>query len=1721
MVGEGTDLGDRIYGGLGDDVLTGNGALHYSQDSKRWSEQTDILQGNAGSDIYQILQKKGAVHIYNHASKESQSADDQTSALDYKQDYIVLSTSLSQLKLHRDGYDLQLAVDMMVVDERSEGAVADSLAGNALPLVSYTRPVEIKDYFKHESERHISLVDPDGWMWELEYENDKLNIRKYLTLKNPLSEYTFTSINQGNDLLISALSSDKSDQNVEEHITTVSDFFTVQDDVTSTFYLWETQSSSSVWTFAYNQEKDVIEFSWIGTQDAEAQVAPDLYQANLFGGGGDDHLKAGLAGSLLLGGAGDYTLIDAAGDDVLFGDDDNDLLLVSSSGQDFLVGGKGTDVIRILESARGVKLISRNIDEDSEDIIEVAFDPFQAVFYREDQHLIIASGVITDSDNDGINDNSAVIVLNNYFLNENNRRYRLAKIGETNRALDQQALASLANVAPNWQHYNVEIPGKESDDSSILYGYLPALGEQNDAALENDVLVADAQHSEVYGLHGDDTLSGSGLLVGGSGSDKVYGSDKSDLLIAGVYQPDDNNYQDPRFESQGDKNYLYGFGGDDQLYSSVGTDILDGGVGDDFYSFSVDGSHDEIIDIAGSDDRLYIHSADKDKTFKPQDIWFKRQGHDLLVLVRNGFGDISSVTIRNFYKVGYGHESRNHDFGYDSGVLWHLIVGQDLIGTIQQHANGYVDEDVYRFSIESAGHYDISLLDRYGQADPDVSSAYGMATILGVYDYNGRLISSHHSSELINLELESGEYTIRISSLNEYRGSYKLSLNPHQDEPRETDEIEKASHNMAQSKSTSEIERIFLDEDTWIPSDTVKGLAARMEGSADFDWHADDYLAKARDLGWQGNTIEDAELWWLEAAATNGLAGDNHLAVIGRSMNAITGYDTLDFGDANGPVRLFSNRALSSLPFQVNTWDIAYLASGETQTKQIYLEKGQVINIYMEGRWNAQRGSLSDPKIYGVYYSAGSNSHKIGGLAAEGSAGNMAGGHDSFVTFTAPSSGLYYVRVGEDSSAAEAESDSDSGGTYRLTVTDTSLPREQAYSRTAWREEDFSSYYRGFERLLLTNYNDMVRPTWAANAIDGRGGFDQLNYGRTLSGINIVRGGESDPLTNGQGIDIDFTDEKRGILEVGHYLTGYGSSGDGLDNDVFLLDLKKGQTVYLVLESFEAIEGWELKEVTAPDGSVVTISHKLRTDGLIEWTITATSQGAYLVTISESASVDAKNNFYKFYSLASADEPLTRATLSDVRYGDSSNAEGDSLKNIEYIIGTNHDDYIEGSSANDWLNGRRGHDVLKGNEGNDVFIIDQAFEEKEVDGGSDFDLLDLSSLRTGVNINQAAGHQKNYNVVTANQGKALALVTNIEYFKLSRSDDVFHKAANDISGKRIDGQGGSNTISYEESMDSISIQRGESLESERLLDFDHARMGYLGLGQYVEGYGHGEFDRDSYQIADRLIAGQQVSLLLWWDGDDMPWDFDAILDSEGKRIAFTKEPFSETVTGQGQQQRISFTATKDGMYSVRVGEAGAYYSNSRYRLARLEYETQALTDLKLADIRYGSGGNSEGDILENINRIQGSAYNDWIEGHNGIDEITGNAGNDWLMGGDGDDSYLFSANHGHDDVDDHSGIQSLIFDENFDHTKLTVSSDIDDNMVLSFYGDDQKSVTLHRDAQGKINLDAWRLEVNSYVVANDMMSEFVTLSSSFASPDKESYTENEKQQLAQFWQSQA
>jgi Ca2+-binding RTX toxin-like protein len=52
---------------------------------------------------------------------------------------------------------------------------------------------------------------------------------------------------------------------------------------------------------------------------------------------------------------------------------------------------------------------------------------------------------------------------------------------------------------------------------------------------------------------------------------------------------------------------------------------------------------------------------------------------------------------------------------------------------------------------------------------------------------------------------------------------------------------------------------------------------------------------------------------------------------------------------------------------------------------------------------------------------------------------------------------------------------------------------------------------------------------------------------------------------------------------------------------------------------------------------------------------------------------------------------------------------------------------------------------------------------------------------------------------------------------------------------------------------------------------------------------------------------------------------------------------------------------------------------------------------------HGSGGDAEGDTLQNIERVVGSDYNDVLIGDDGNNHLQGNGGNDSLIGGEGND----------------------------------------------------------------------------------------------------------------------
>jgi CubicO group peptidase (beta-lactamase class C family) len=124
------------------------------------------------------------------------------------------------------------------------------------------------------------------------------------------------------------------------------------------------------------------------------------------------------------------------------------------------------------------------------------------------------------------------------------------------------------------------------------------------ATIGNDSLMADRDHTTLYGLGGNDTLRGASrqanvlfgnegndrlyggrqddVLNGGSGNDRLYGDRGNDLLVGG--SGDDylwGGAGDDRLKGSSGNDQLFGDAGNDYLDGGFGFDRLDGGKGDD------------------------------------------------------------------------------------------------------------------------------------------------------------------------------------------------------------------------------------------------------------------------------------------------------------------------------------------------------------------------------------------------------------------------------------------------------------------------------------------------------------------------------------------------------------------------------------------------------------------------------------------------------------------------------------------------------------------------------------------------------------------------------------------------------------------------------------------------------------------------------------------------------------------------------------------------------------------------------------------------------------------------------------------------------------------------------------------------------------------------------------------------------------------------------------
>ena len=315
--------------------------------------------------------------------------------------------------------------------------------------------------------------------------------------------------------------------------------------------------------------------------------------------------------------------------------------------------------------------------------------------------------------------------------------------------------------------------------------------------------------------------------------------------------------------------------------------------------------------------------------------------------------------------------------------------------------------------------------------------------------------------------------------------------------------------------------------------------------------------------------------------------------------------------------------------------------------------------------------------------------------------------------------------------------------------------------------------------------------------------------------------------------------------------------------------------------------------------------------------------------------------------------------------GEGGHARGDTITNVENVMGTGYADVLSGDGAANVLHGLDGDDDLRGNGGNDV--LDGGAGADQLDGGAGTDRVSYRDSDAGVTVDLGDG--------TGEKGHAEGdVITGIENVTGSGFRDVIvgDDGANTLEGgagndtlrgdggaDRLDGGDGTDWVWYWRSDAGITLNleegtgKGGQAEGDVIIDVEN-----------VSGTHH----------ADILIGDTRNNYLSGLGGDD-------------------------ELRGNDGRDWLSGGSGADSLDGGNGVDTVIYSSSDAGVTVNLEAGT-------------GAGGHAEGDVIASVEHIQGSDYADvligdgsqnFLYGLDGDDELRGNDGDDWLYGETGAD----------------------------------------------------------------------------------------------------------------------
>jgi len=394
--------------------------------------------------------------------------------------------------------------------------------------------------------------------------------------------------------------------------------------------------------------------------------------------------------------------------------------------------------------------------------------------------------------------------------------------------------------------------------------------------------------------------------------------------------------------------------------------------------------------------------------------------------------------------------------------------------------------------------------------------------------------------------------------------------------------------------------------------------------------------------------------------------------------------------------------------------------------------------------------------------------------------------------------------------------------------------------------------------------------------------------------------------------------------------------------------------------------------------------------------------------------------------------------LSGASAGSGGDAQGDQLTRIENLIGTRFSDRLTGDAGDNVLTGGRGNDTLVGGAGADDLLGGDGSDTADYSGSAAAVQIDLSTgLVTG---GDASGDTFGSIENLGGSGFDDQLTGDTSANKLggAAGDDVLTGyAGNDTldggdgddrldggsGGDTLTGGAGNDTVSYAGSAAGVQVNlatglgHGGDAEGDKLAtlenivgsDFDDDLVATAGVNALHAGLGD-----------DVLEGGDGADVL---DGDDGS-DTASYAGAAAGVTASLAAPGGNAGAAAGDSyvsiENLSGSAYADtllGDANVNVidgrdgddwieGRGGADVLHGGAGSDTLSYSTSAAAVQVDLVAGSGSGGDAQGNALDGIENLVGSAFADTLKGDAGDNRLDGGAGDDLLEGGVGADALI-------------------------------------------------------------------------------------------------------------------